>query len=232
MPVALKERTDTATAAERPSETEAFLVQGRVLDLAGDWQRVWFSDAMDALNEWVYRAVVQDAAHAQLLARQSEVMEALSPQLLRFLAVAASGPSEQERSTDTAAESGTGLLMAAAHERLTELSQLEANWDSYGAEPLSSNAVARADELLQSLKEPLADLLGELLRPYALAPLANGGVQLEWRGSGGALEVEVSPEGDLGYLLIEGEGSERTFKEADDVASSDILHLVARVLLS
>ena len=123
-------------------------------------------------------------------------------------------------------------LVRPARERLAQISRLDRDWDSYGAEPLSQKAITRANKLLGSVGGYFADLLGEQIRPYAVAPLASGGVQLQWRGPGGDLEVEVGREGDLGYLLVEGVEPNRTFTEADEVTSSEVLDLLAGVLLS
>ena len=55
--------------------------------------------------------------------------------------------------------------------------------------------------MLASVAEQCADLTDERILPWATAPLADGGVQFEWRGPGGAIEVEIAPDGRLGYLV-------------------------------
>ncbi len=70
--------------------------------------------------------------------------------------------------------------------RLDEFKSLEEDWDSYGADPISPKAIVTAKNLLRTCS-----------RPDFIAPLADGGVQLEWecpdinRGA----EVEISAEG-------------------------------------
>ncbi len=86
-----------------------------------------------------------------------------------------------------------GLLnhKASAIERLrsdlTELAQLEANWDSYGAPRISMDAIGAA-----------LDTLPELLSAGApfphIAPTPRGGIQAEWHRGSCTLELEfVSP---------------------------------------
>lgn len=122
------------------------------------------------------------------------------------------------------------LLLKPTRERLSKLARLRADWDSYGANPVSGAAVVRTDRLLSEFVTSFGDLIGTGIRPYAVAPLANGGVQLEWRSPDGFLEVEVGPDGDLGYLLAEHQGNDRVFEEGDGVTAAEVLELAARIL--
>lgn len=116
-------------------------------------------------------------------------------------------------------------------ERLTQLTQLEADWDSYGALPVSSVAFVKACQLLIDVKYSLAPLVGERILPSDVAPIADGSLQLEWHGPHGKLEVEIKPDLDFSYLLIKGEGSERTFEEKNQVSLSEVLNMVSQVLI-
>jgi hypothetical protein len=63
-------------------------------------------------------------------------------------------------------------------------------------------------------------------------PLADGGVQIEWRGPSGELEVQIwSPE-ELGYLFVKGEGPSRVFEEKDGASWTEILRLVVQVIIA
>jgi hypothetical protein len=68
-------------------------------------------------------------------------------------------------------------------------------------------------------------------QPYAVAPLVSGGVQVEWRGSGGSIEVEIGPHGELGFFLERPAGTEPPTSEGDDVSRAKILRLVQSVLV-
>lgn len=60
--------------------------------------------------------------------------------------------------------------------RLAEIAALPADWDSYGARPISPVAIAETRRLL-------AAMCGDGL-PTAIVPLCKGGVQLEWVAGG------------------------------------------------
>lgn len=115
--------------------------------------------------------------------------------------------------------------------RLEGFASLPADWDSYGAEPISPHAIYLARRFMHAVAEQFSDLARERVRPYAVAPLVDGGVQIEWRGPGGDIEVEIGPDGALGYLLIRDDGSTRMFEERDNVSWSEMLDLVAKVLI-
>lgn len=80
---------------------------------------------------------------------------------------------------------------------LQEFADLEEDWDSYGARPISTAAIEIARRLIVTVA-------GECAILYAVAPVADGGVYIEWRGPGGQLEVWVRGRGGLGYLLVSG----------------------------
>lgn len=116
-------------------------------------------------------------------------------------------------------------------ERLTQLAQLEPDWDSYGALPVSPVALVKACQLLIHIKYSLSPLVGDLILPYDAAPIANGSLQLEWRSSHGNLEVEIKPDMSFSYLLIKGEGNERKFEEKNQVSLSEVLNVVSQLLI-
>ena len=66
--------------------------------------------------------------------------------------------------------------------------------------------------------------------PHSILPLPGGGIQVEWRGEAGNIEVEVSSEGVLGYLLTRGSGATREFEERDSLSQLQIIALVRSVI--
>ena len=114
-------------------------------------------------------------------------------------------------------------------ERLTQLAQLEPDWDSYGALAVSPVAFVKACQLLIHVKYSLTPLVGDRILPYDAAPIANGSLQLEWRSPQGNLEVEIKPDMSFSYLLIKGEGSERKFEEKNQVSLSEVLNVVSQL---
>lgn len=114
-------------------------------------------------------------------------------------------------------------------ERLDELSRLEPDWDSYGGLPPSSEALASARALLRVILAPKRNGAGSRITPFSIVPIADGGVQLEWRGARADLELNVGPDGALSYLLIERGGDERSFQEGDDLPRAEALRLIDQV---
>jgi hypothetical protein len=123
------------------------------------------------------------------------------------------------------------ITVQPALDRLAQLAQLGPDWDSYGGVPPSAEAIATARQLVLGAGELLADTVGQRALPYAVAPLADGCVQLTWRGRFDEIEVEIGPRDSIGYLLIRRQGDDETFDEGERVSASKALELVGRVLL-
>ena len=115
-------------------------------------------------------------------------------------------------------------------DRLAKIERRAPNWNSYGARSPHPVAVAAARELISAAYQTLAAVAGSRAVPYTVAPLVNGGMQVEWRGPGGELEVEISPERALGYLLVRGSGEAEETSEGDGVSWEDLLGLIAAVV--
>lgn len=149
-------------------------------------------------------------------------------QLLERVGYGSAGQQAAEAITDTEVDSSPFLTGVAV--RLRQLSALAPDWDSYGAKPVSDKAIRATHQLLSTIRDPLGTLLGDQIQPFAIAPLADGGLQLEWRGPKGTLEVDIAPDGKLGYLLVEGQ-KDRSFEEGDDVPWNRIPALMRRVMV-
>jgi hypothetical protein len=123
----------------------------------------------------------------------------------------------------------TTANLAPALNRLQEIGDLPADWDSYGANPPSPAAIREARWILENIASRFL-LLGESAEPWLVGPRADGGVLIEWRGPGGAIEVHVEPDATLGYLW-DGEGTPQPgMEEADGASPEDIERQLARVL--
>jgi hypothetical protein len=92
------------------------------------------------------------------------------------------------------------LSFQAARDTLDDLARLLPDWDSYGAAPPTAVAISAAHGLLANVAKRYVDASDEDALPWATAPLADGGVQFEWRGPGGAVEVEIGPDGAMTFL--------------------------------
>ena len=117
-----------------------------------------------------------------------------------------------------------------ALERLARLSRLEPDWDSYGALPMARLAPDVARTFVLTSIDRFADGAPDRAVPYTAMPIADGGVSLEWRGPTSSLELDISPEGTLGYLLIERVGDGRRFEEASAVSVEQAYALIGRVI--
>ena len=108
-----------------------------------------------------------------------------------------------------------------AFQKLSSLESLGHNWDGYGS-PSVSSATRRAAATI------LAGLQNSLLPNPTVAPTSGGGIQIEWEIGRNAIELHISPELELHYLLVlpntEDEG------ELDIHDRTRINALVSRVL--
>jgi hypothetical protein len=137
---------------------------------------------------------------------------------------------EEAHSVHEVSRQSSEQLVLSVLRRLLDFSNLEPDWDSYGGRPISLKAVEKADALFAEVVNRFYPIEGERVCPFDVAPLKSGGVQLEWRGSNGSLEVEIHPDEGFGYLLIQGQGNSRHFEEGENVTASEILLLLSRVL--
>jgi hypothetical protein len=118
----------------------------------------------------------------------------------------------------------------AALQRLDELALLSPDWDTYGASALSTSAVEASRRLVLDTIQTCWRVAGVNGAPSFIAPIADGGVQLEWDGPTGHLEVEVTPQSSLDYLLVLDSKPDRVFEERHGISHEAVLTLVARVL--
>src|SRR5258708_21753069 len=86
--------------------------------------------------------------------------------------------------------------------KISELSKLPQNWDGYGSNPISKDALKMA---LRFLAESPIDLMPE----PSVSPVPGGGLGFHWRVESRDLELEFLPDGTVEYLKTsraEGEG--------------------------
>jgi hypothetical protein len=120
-------------------------------------------------------------------------------------------------------------LMRTTLARLAQLRMLGGDWDGEGGKPISVFTISKAIRLFPHIVSKFYREVGEGVRPYDVAPMSDGGIQLEWHGSGGILELEVHPNDGYGYLLIEGSGENRRFEESDRITDVQVIPLLSRI---
>jgi hypothetical protein len=121
-------------------------------------------------------------------------------------------------------------ILRPALQRLDELSRLEPDWDSYGALPPSGIALDVTEMIMRKVIEQFGELSGLRAAPYTVMPIADGGLQLEWRGPTAELELDIGPEGAFSYLLIEHPNGVRRFSEGTGLSRSGAFALIERVI--
>jgi hypothetical protein len=115
-------------------------------------------------------------------------------------------------------------------DRISRLETLPENWDSYGSQPPTSIAASMARELIWNIIAAYdGDALDEAI-PFTALPLSGEGVQVEWRGTNRAIEVEIGPEGKLSYLVMARHEGHEQSEERDNVPVEEITRLVLTVL--
>src|SRR5712692_5249858 len=131
----------------------------------------------------------------------------------------------------TISNSSTSMLITAMR-KLDELKNLPEDWDSYGADPISPNAIAKAKSIIISVVKSFSNAIGDVVQLTDVIPIADGGVQLEWVGPHAELEIEISPNSNISLLYISGSGDRRKYEESEDNSLNDVYAKIARLIHS
>jgi hypothetical protein len=91
---------------------------------------------------------------------------------------------------------GVSSSLRKAQRKVTELSNLSENWDSYGSSSIQPPAIEMALKILS-----LVDRQG--VATPQIFPVSGGGIQLEWQSGSRELELEILPNGMLEYLVVD-----------------------------
>jgi hypothetical protein len=137
---------------------------------------------------------------------------------------------QQQKALSPSFEQKRGPALAEIGSRLDEIAGLEHDWDSYGSEPPSAFAVLTARTLVRDVAARVPASPEDHAIPFAILPLSGAGVQIEWRGASRAIEVDISRDGELSYLLLEGYGSARAAEERHNVPRSGLLDLISALV--
>jgi hypothetical protein len=125
---------------------------------------------------------------------------------------------------------GTERALAHINERIARFGDLEPDWDSSGAKPISPTAMATAKDVLRAVSQLTTAATGDAALGVRVTPLPSGGILLEWHGPSTDLEVEVTRTGRLDLLLEERVGGTDETSEHAGVDVAAIAALVDRVL--
>ena len=89
--------------------------------------------------------------------------------------------------------------MAMAIEQLEAMRGLPEGWDGYGGAPPSPQVIALAQAFVR-LIEAMRRLPGASERVLHVSPARIGGVLIEWEDPLMQHEVEINPDGSIGFL--------------------------------
>jgi hypothetical protein len=92
--------------------------------------------------------------------------------------------------------------------KFARLLDLPPNWDGYGARVLDRSTLERALRVLVEIVPPSAPA------PYVV-PSPSGGVQVEWHGATGDVEIEFNVDGSASFFM------ETSHSEVDELRISD-----------
>src|SRR6266852_3219346 len=67
--------------------------------------------------------------------------------------------------------------------RLDAMRRLESNWDSRGGQPPSEQALGTTRSIIGIVIDQHLEGIGAIAVPFTVAPIADGGAQVEWRNA-------------------------------------------------
>ena len=120
--------------------------------------------------------------------------------------------------------------LQAAEREWAALAAYETDWDGDGALPPTAQARKAALALVVDVFNRWPDAAPERLQPFAIVPLPDGGVHVEWRADDRRTLVDVERDGTLGYLHVEGRGDKRIAEEKDGAPLMAVLTRIQRTL--
>ena len=128
--------------------------------------------------------------------------------------------------TTTSSEQSAKPLIDATS-RLAALIKLPGDWDSYGGLAPSKESVIAALALLMELW--IDELLSSDI-PVDIVPVPTGGIQLEWSGASGDIEIEIDRSGSMTSLIEWNDGSREESPEGLSLSLAEISDQVRRLV--
>jgi hypothetical protein len=97
-----------------------------------------------------------------------------------------------------------------AERELDRISNMEPDWDSYGAEPPS-------DKAIRATRETLKELVGDLLLPSAIVPSAEGGVSIYFMSGNRTAYIETYNQGSQALVMYDQQGNTEVLELGNDI---------------
>ena len=95
----------------------------------------------------------------------------------------------------------TERALAHIHERIARFGDLEPDWDSYGAKPISPTAMATAKDVLRAVSQRTTATTGDAAFGVRVTPLLSGGILLEWHGPSAESGSRGHPNRQAGFAV-------------------------------
>ena len=97
-------------------------------------------------------------------------------------------------------------------DKLNELSQLDENWDSYGAQPPNSECISIAKEYLEKFR-------GRYELPMDVIPHVEGGISMIFSNGDAYVSFDIYNDGDI----IAGFSSSEVYEIPEDLSLDDLI---------
>ena len=98
-------------------------------------------------------------------------------------------------------------------EKLEEFKTLKPNWDSYGAKSINFDLISKTRDLLNSIN------MVDVPEPF-LAPVSDGGVNIEWDTPNRYLSVKVRSEG-VRFFGVKRDEDEKKEKDSGNIKENE-----------
>ena len=102
-----------------------------------------------------------------------------------------------------------------AEVELDRISNMETDWDSYGAEPPSAAAIRASREILE-------ELAGALILPSTIVPSAEGGVSVYFMIGNRTAYVESYNQGSQALVMYDQKGNTEVFELGRDILRAEV----------
>ena len=112
---------------------------------------------------------------------------------------------------------------AAAFKRLDGIKALPENWDGYGSPAIAADLISKMASLVKAIPD------GDLPRgvPALVISPASDGIQIEWNGGHGGVEVILHPDGTGAFVVeFDGEYDDGQLDPSDAFAVVSLLRRV------
>lgn len=108
--------------------------------------------------------------------------------------------------------------------RLDHLLQLREDWDGEGAGKISRTAIGCSLRLIAKSIDEFA------ITPVLIAPIPDGGLQLEWENATSRLELLIDPDGEMSMLFIDRPGTaQRSAVEKEGLSAESVIEAIREV---